>query len=361
MPKVLRQNGQKGENMEYTGLNLQMFADEGAAEAAPAPDMGQAAAEPGTEMTVNAGGELGDGTKVPDAQVAAALRKQRERHPELKKVYGRNQKAAAPGQAPVQAAKQQPAQPAGDAQPDAGEKSLEERWNELKKGEFKDLFAKDQQDMVNKRFKNQEDSTKKLEGMQPMLDALMKKAGVQSVEELSAIVLDDDSLYEEEAEAAGMTVARYKEYQALKQEHEANQQREQENIQEQMRREHFSKLWQQGEEFKKRFPDFDLKTELQNPDFARIVHPSVGGSVEQAYFATHYKEMMPQAMAYGMQRAQEQMSQTIQARQNRPVEGAMRQTGQAQAQVKLNPATMTRAERARVLDMVRRGQEVSFD
>lgn len=345
--------------MDRITLNLQLFAEEGGAEA-PAAEGMQGAAEPGTEMDVTAGGELGDGTRVQDAQVAAALRKQMERHPELKKVYGRNQKAAAPGQAPGQAAKQPPVQPAGEAQPDAGEKSLEERWNELKKGEFKDLFAKDQQDMVNKRFKNQEDATKKLEGMQPMLAALMKKAGVDSVDELQRIVLDDDSLYEEDAEAMGMTVERYKEYMAYKKEHDERQQQEQQSIQEQMRREHFNKLWQQAEALKQQIPDFDLRTELQNPDFARIVHPSVGGSVEQAYYAAHYREMMPQAMAYGMQRAQQQMSQTIQARQMRPAEGAMRQGGPVQTQMKLNPAKLSREERAKIIALSAR-QEVSFD
>ena len=65
-------------------------------------------------------------------------------------------------------------------------------------------------------------------------------------------------------------------------------------------------------------------------------------------------------MAYGMQRAQEQMGQTIQAQRSRPAEGAMNRNAQA-AEPKLNPSSMNRQERNKIKEWVRVHGPISFD
>ena len=343
--------------MEYTELDLQMFAEEAgetaAAETAAAPAESTAAVETPAEV-VNAGDTLGDGTKVPSARVAAALQKQMARHPNLKNVY-KAQGAAANPQAVEQAV-------AGDQDgAPAGEPTIEERWEAAKKGEFAEMYGRDVQNAIKDRFKNQTDANEKLNAMEPMLKVLRERTGVATNEDLVKHVMDDDSLYEEAANEAGMTIPAYKQFMQMKAERDAAQAREQEDQRKVMIENHFRNLVQQGEELKKKFPNFDLQKELQNPAFFRMTQPGVGLRVEDAYFAVHHNELAPQMMAYGMQRAKTQMGQTLQAQQKRPQEGAMRPQGQAAEVMKIDPSKMTRKEREEIRRQVRIGKRVSFD
>lgn len=342
--------------MKYFAMNLQLFA-EGEAAAAPAAEgAATGTAAEGTEAPeITAGDELATGAKV-SPRVADAMNRQMKRHPELRKVYSRQpapQAQAAAAQAP-QVAPQQKA----EAQP---ENDPESRWEALRKGEFKEQYARDVQNAIRERFKNQDDANAKLNAMQPMLDAMMKKVGAESVEELQQLILDDDSLYEEEAEQMGMPVEAYKNYRKLQDEHDALVAQQQQTMEQERIRQHLAGLAQQADEMKQTFPGFDFHSEMQNPTFMRLTSPEVGLSVKDAYYAIHHDELGPQMMAYGMQRAQQQMGQTLQAQAARPAEGAMRNQGQSAADVRLNPATMTRKEREAIKRRVRLGEKVSFD
>ena len=349
--------------MNLTSWKLQWFTEAPAAPAAPA-ESGAAEATGGgdiagtgaAEMTTTlpeAGTVLPDGTRV-DARLAAALKKQAERHPETAQKIARAQAMPRGQQTPQPQPEQQPA-----------EKGIEEEWNELKKGKFRDLYGADVKNAITERFKNQTDANAQLEQMKPMLDVLMKKAGVQTVEELSNYVLDDDSLYEEDAEAHGMTVSAYKEFLRLQKENEEARARQEQFDRDQFMRQHLSKLATQADEMKTRFPDFNLDRELENDAFRRMVAPNVGMSVEQAYFAVHHDELMPQAISYGMQQARSRISRDLQANARRPVEGAMT-GGQPADNVGIDPKKMSREEREQLILENRRlkaagGRGITFD
>lgn len=331
--------------MKYQ-LNLQQFAEEGEGAAIPATAGAETAtaAENTEPVTVNAGDTLTDGTAV-SSQVAAEMNKQMARHPELQNVYGKGLK---------QKGQKAPAPTTENAQPTA--KTAEQRWEELKKGEMAEFYGRDVQAAIQDRFKNQADAGKQLEALEPMLEVFRQRAGVTTNEELIQQVMDDDSLYEEAASEAGMTIPAYRQFMQLKQERDAAQEREQQSIQQKMLEEHWAKMSQQAEELKKQVPDFDLVAELQNdPTFLRLTSPEVGVSVEDAYFARHRKEMMPQAIAAGMERAKEQMGQTLQARRNRPVEGAMKARGQAAADFNRDPRSIPLSDRKKIYDLIHKG------
>ena len=331
-------------------MDLQWFSEEGAA-AAAAPEAqatggSEQAAVTGTEeaATFRAGDTLPDGQKVPSARVAAELERQMKRHPELRKVYGQGGQQAAPAE-PGQA----------EELPDG--QTIQEKWEAAKKGEFKDLYGADVQAAVRERFKNQADLQQQLDGLQPMLQAMMKKAGVDSVDELSQLILDDDSLYEDEAEEAGMTVERYKEFKALQDEHDRREYEDQQREEHAFWADHFNKLAADAEALKQTFPDFDLDTELQNETFRRLTMPGSGVSLEDAYYTIHRKELGPQIMAYGMNRARQQMGQTLQAQRARPAEGAMRSQGQVAADVKVDFSRLSRKERDEYRRQVHAGKK----
>lgn len=332
--------------MEYW-LNLQQFADEG--EGAAIPETAGAETATAAESTdgpvnVSAGDTLADGTAV-SSQVAAEMNRQMAKHPELRKTYGQGLKQNAPQGQPAAA-------PA--AAPD--EKTIEDEWKELRNGKYKEQYGRDVREAVQDRFRNQADVTAQLNALEPMLKVLRERAGVTTNEDLTNYILDDDSLYEEAANEAGMTVPKYKEFLQMKEELDAAKAREEQSVQEQIMQRHFAMLQQQAEEFRKQLPGFDLMKELQNdPKFVQLTSPEVGLDVQTAFFALHKDEMMPQAMAAGMERAKAQMSQTIQAQRNRPVEGAMKGRGMPAADFNRDPSKLTRNERNKIYDLIHKG------
>lgn len=334
-------------------LNLQQFAEEGAAAAPEAAGAETAqAAEPAApeaataEPEVLAGEQLPDGTTVKNSAVAAALQKQMKRHPELRQVYGKGQPAPA-------------AQTAGNAA--ESEPSIEDQWNEVKKGKFAEFYGRDVQNAIMDRFKNQGQQQEQLDKLQPMLKVFMDRAGVDNVDDLIKQVMDDDSIYEEEANKRGMTIPAYRQMMELESKMHEMQEAEAQRQENARIQQHFGKLQQQAQAMKQIYPDFNLQNELKNPNFLRLTSPEVGISVEDAYYAVHHKELAPQMMAYGMERAKTQLSQTIQAQRTRPAEGAMKQQGQPAAAVKIDPRNMTRREREEIKRQVRLGKRVSFD
>ena len=337
--------------MNRIALDLQWFTEvTGGGEAAAAPDAGNATGSENAAVTndtesaapIRAGDTLPNGQKVQSAKVAAELERQMKRHPELRKVYQ--------GQV-------QPAQQAEEQQNQPQEMTIQEKWEAAKKGEFRELYGQDVQAAIKDRFKNQNDAQGQLDALQPMLQLLMNKAGVDNVDELREMIMSDDSLIEDEAEAAGMTVERYRQFKELQEEHDRRAEQDRQAQEDAFWQDHFKNLATQAVELQKLYPDFNLKEELNNETFKRLTLPGSGVSLEAAYYAVHHKELGPQYMAYGMQRAREQASQTIQAQRARPAEGAMRSQAPVAANMKLDFSKLTRKERDAYRARVHSGKE----
>ena len=326
-------------------LNLRMFNGDGGAGAAPAGDAGT-----GAGAAEIAPGVLEDGTQVDD-RLAARMKRQEARR-------------AARGEAPLYAAKPAAPEAAQQAEePQAEEpdpaKEREARWSELKKGEMKDLYGRDVQEAIQKRLKNQHDAAAQLESLTPMLNVLARQRGIPEgdMDALRKSIEDDDTLIEDAASEAGMTVEAYRMMQDIKQENERYKAQEAANVEEQRLFQHYQKLAGQAEQLKQQFPEFDLQAELQNENFLRMTSPEGGLSVEEAFWAIHHRELGPQAMAYGIQRAQQQMSMTLQANRQRPSEGALN-GGKPAASLERDPRRMTKAERAELIRRARMGEEI---
>lgn len=333
--------------MAYLKLNLQLFGDGGGAGAgAAAAAGGGTGAGDGGEAAVMSPGTLNDGTVVDD-RLAARLEEQARKR--------RNR-----GEAPVQVQTVKAAQPEqaeAQAEP-AEEESLEEQWLADKKGKYRDQYARDVQAAVQDRFKNQKDANDELARIQPALKLMARKMGLEEddTDGLIKALEEDDSLWEEEAEKAGMTVEGFRNYQEMLAENERLKAQEAEEQEQMFLRQHFQKLADQAEKLKAIYPNFDLRAEMENETFRRLVAPNSGLDVQAAYFAVHHAELEPQAMAYGIQRAQQQMAQTLAANRARPVEGAMKSG--SPADVSIDPRSLTRAERQKLIERARRGEKI---
>ena len=181
-------------------------------------------------------------------------------------------------------------------------------WDEIKADPE---YNAEMQKMMQERVKKSKEAEETLGKVAPLLSVLAKKYGQDgeniNYDELIQAVYKDDGNFEDQALAEGKPVdaVRQQAYQTL----------EQQKIQR-----HIQNLEQQGEAMKQMFPNFDLRTELQNPAFARMTSPSVGISVEDAYHAIHRKEIQQAAMQVTAQTTAKKISNSIQAGQRRPEE-----------------------------------------
>ena len=188
-------------------------------------------------------------------------------------------------------------------------------------------YNKQMQLTVQSRLKNAKAAEESLAKLAPALELLARRHGLDAenmdYEAIAKAINDDDAYYEDKALEMGVSVEAAKRIDQQERDHARQQKQEAMNLQEQKLRNHFMKMEQQGEQLKKAFPNFDLRKEMQNPVFARLTHPSVGLSVEDAYYSVHRKEIDAARSQVIAQRTTEQISNAIQAGARRPDENGI--------------------------------------
>ena len=229
--------------------------------------------------------------------------------------------------APKQAQEQKPQEQVATATENPTEEKTESHsparmsWDEIKADPE---YNKEIQAIVQARLKSAKGAEETLAKMAPALELLARKHGQDPAnmdyDALAKAISDDDAYYEDKALEMGVSLETAKRMDQQEREDARKKREETRNLEEQKLRTHFKSLEQQGEALKKVFPSFDLRTELQNPVFARMTSPNVGVSVEDAYHAVHRKEIMTAGMQVTAQRTKEQISNAIQAGSRRPDE-----------------------------------------
>lgn len=247
----------------------------------------------------------------------------------------------------AQKAAAQPTQQAASAENTEDTKPEENKptrmsWEEVKADPE---YNAEMQKMMQERVKKSKEAEDYQQKITPFVFLVAEKYGIDpsDIDALTQAVFSDDSNFEDRALAEGKPV------EVIKQ--QANQNLEQQKIQQ-----HIQKLEQQGEAMKQTFPNFDLRTELQNPAFARMTSPSVGLSVEDAYYAVHRKEIQAASMQVAAQKAAQKLSNSIQANQRRPEENGT--TGQAASVTTFDYAKASKAEREALKARIRRGEKI---
>ena len=101
--------------------------------------------------------------------------------------------------------------------------------------------------------------------------------------------------------------------------------------------------------FSRKNPDFDMKKEMENPDFVRYVWEK-GLTIEEAYFLVHREELLEQSAR--------ESEQAMAERSKRMVENGAGKNHPAIA--KKNPKDLSDKEVDDIIERVRRGEKVSF-
>lgn len=208
-------------------------------------------------------------------------------------------------------------------------------------------YNKQMQAVVQSRLKSAKSAEEALGKLTPALELLARKHNLDPAkmdyDALAKAISDDDGYYEDKALEMGVSVETAKKIDQQERDTARQQREEVKTLQEQKIRQHIVKLQQQGEAMKKVFPNFDLRTELQNPAFARMTSPNVGISVEDAYYAVHRNELQTAAMQATAQKTAQKISNSIQAGNRRPVEAGA--SGQAPSVTTFDYSKASREQR----------------
>lgn len=320
--------------MEKTYFDLQLFAEGGAAAA-------------GGDGGAAAGAGDATGVTVPDA----GERRQKRVNPLADVKYGVQTEDSADGEVAATNAE------AADNADQGGKKSFKD----LIKGEYKDDADAWAQELIRNRFKQNGEMEERLNAVNPLLEALGKLHNVDptDIQQLTDIVMNNDSLYEEEAMQRGMTVETLKAIKQMERENETLKQREQATIAETRMRQHFDTLARQADEAKRLYPGLDLMAEMNNPTFARLTAPGVGVDVRTAYEVVHRDELRGAEMQFAAQKSAERMANAVRANGMRPVENGMN-SHQNSSPVKTDPRTLTKQDREEIKRRVLRGEKIAF-
>lgn len=278
---------------------------------------------------------------------------------------GEGAAAAAPVAAPQQPGVK--SNPLADVQygkqesaPAAGEKgSAEERnsrFEELIKGEFKDLYDARVQNTIRERLKGNEATVQKYNALAPVLDLLAGKYGVEAdnIEALSKAIEEDETFYEDEALEKGLTVQQVKEIRKMQRENAALKAQVEEKSRKENADATYAAWMQQAEALKQVYPSFDFATEAQNEQFRRLLQSGI--PLQTAFEVIHKDEIIPAAMQYTAKQVEAKVANNVRAGQKRPAEGAA--GGRSAVQVKSDPSKFTKADMDEIARRVARGERI---
>lgn len=308
---------------------LQLFGGEGGASgASQAGDGGSAAAAATGDNSADAGHQRLRELGVPESKIRKPRAQKASPLPE-----------GAVRTEPKQAQPPQQAAAAEDTNAQKTEAPARMSWEEVMKDPE---YNQKMQEIIKARVKDGDQNRSILETLAPAIKHLAQENGLDPENvDYTALVKMITGEYEDKALEMGVSKET-----AMKLD------QQQRTLEQQKFQNHIMKLEQQGEALKATIRNFDLRAEMQNPVFARLTSPSVGLSVEDAFYAVHRKEIQAQSMQVAAQKTQEMISNAIQSGTNRPDETGT--VSQAPSVSKFDYKNMTPAQRKALKDEIRR-------
>jgi hypothetical protein len=232
------------------------------------------------------------------------------------------------------------------------------KFDALIKGEFKDLYDAKVQDTIQKRLKSTKETVDKYNELTPTLEILAKKYGVDAtdVKALNKAIEEDDSYFEEEALEKGLSVEQLKEIRKMERENSELKRQMEERQRKENADRIYSQWMDQAEKAKAVYPSFDLRTEMQNPQFINLLNSNV--DVRTAYEVLHKDEIIPAAMHFTAKTVEQKLTNKIIAQGARPAENG--NSSQSASVVKSDVSQLSKADRAEIIRRVQRGEKIRF-
>ncbi len=231
-------------------------------------------------------------------------------------------------------------------------------FEELISGEYKDMFTERTQGIIDRRFKETKNMESQLKSQQPVIDMLMSKYKIQdgNIAKLTEAIDKDDTYWEEAAEEAGLTVEQYKTVQKLQRENEAFKKAQRQAIGQQQANAQIAEWVKQGEAIKAIYPDFNMKAEFADPEFAKMLKSGI--SMQTAYEVRHMNELLTGAARVAAQKAEQNTVAKLKSKAARPSENGI--SSSSSAVIKNDVSKLTKADRAEIARRAARGEIIKF-
>lgn len=228
----------------------------------------------------------------------------------------------------------------------------------LIRGQYKQQYDAKVQDTIQKRLKGTKETIDKYNALQPVLEILANKHGVDAgdIEALKKAIESDDSYFEQEAIDRGLSVKQLKELKAVERDNAELRRQMQERKNQENADRLYATWMQQAEEAKKVYPSLDLKTEINDPEFLKLLKSNV--DVRTAYEVRHKDEIIPAAMQFAAKTVESKLANTIASGASRPAENGAN-PGSA-AVVKSDVSQLSKADRQEIIRRVARGEKIRF-
>ena len=232
------------------------------------------------------------------------------------------------------------------------------KFEELIKGEYKDLYDARVQDTVQKRLKSTKETVDKYTALTPTIEMLAKKYGVDAsdINALNKAIEEDDSYYEEEALEKGMTVQQLKEIKKMERENAALREQMEAQNRKDNAAQQYAAWMRQAEEAKRTYPNLNFEAETQNPQFRQLLLSGI--DVGTAYMVIHKDEIIPAAMQYTAKTVEQKLTNKVIANGARPSENG--NSSQSASVVKSDVSQLSKADRAEIIRRVQRGEKIRF-
>ena len=248
----------------------------------------------------------------------------------------------------------------------ATEQAPKETWDSLIKGKYKKDYDAAVKAAVNRRFRNQQKLQSQIDSIDPIVRSLASRYGVTAnpdgsipIAQLQAKIDADNSQYEQEAFQRGMSVEDLKQMKQLERENarlrmDSQRSREQQE---------WNEIVSQSEAMKATYPEFNLDTEMENPQFGKLLatmqKSSFKDAVRIAYETMHRDEIMGGAMRYAVTQTEQKMSNAIQSNTRRPAENGT--TAQNASTIgNIDPSKLTKSQLEEIKRKAERGERITF-
>lgn len=231
-------------------------------------------------------------------------------------------------------------------------------FDRLIKGDYKELFDARVQAIISRRFAETKNLQERMDKLSPLMDMLAAKYGVDGndIDAVTKAINEDKGFYEQAALEKGLTVDVYKHMLEVEAENKrlkaVREEAERRNKAQQV----YSQWMQEADTVKQLYPAFDFDTEMQNPQFGRLLQSGVG--VKAAYQAIHMDDIVGGAMQYTAQTVAKKQADAIRAKSSRPMENGL--AGQGGVVVKNDVSKLTAADRREIARRAVRGETISF-
>ena len=234
----------------------------------------------------------------------------------------------------------------------AADGTAKREFDELIRNEYKQEFNERVQAILDRRFKT---VNAELSAVRPIMALLRQRYGVKegagSAEAVRGALEHDEAFWGAAAEPTGMQPAQYR--RLLQAEADSQELRARLAAQQtaQQRRAEMERLNREAEQVRERYPDFDLRAELEEtPNFGALIQRGI--DMLTAYQVCHQDEILEQAA----QSAESRTMNRVRANRSRPVENG--RGGSRAVRLSSDPSKWTKEQFRDVSRRVARGERI---